>query len=159
MSIDAQLLHSLNSRIKIITAEAIEEEKRIDKERNDAIMKRRGEVSKMRIENFSKNEIKKQKKTSKLLKDLFAICELEETPAFVSALGKILDNYQGKNNDIFLPLWTLRKFFCIDRSRYCSILTPFHFIFILRGDQRDTRERQKYLRSGSRKFRPNSKYP
>lgn len=72
-----------------------EEEIKKYKEKAEEQKERRQQESESRIAEFTKDERKKQKYTSYLVRNLLAICEKEETPSYVRAMAKVLDNFQG----------------------------------------------------------------
>lgn len=95
MAEDAKTLHGLTSKRKTLLAIVKEKRANVDVCMSNNINSVRAEERKKRIEVYGKLEDERQQITSALLMELRKICEEDQVPRYVVAIGKILDNYQG----------------------------------------------------------------
>lgn len=54
---------------------------------------------KKRIQVYGEAEEKRQQVTSALILELMQICQQHDVPPYISAIAKVLDNYQGNANE------------------------------------------------------------
>lgn len=92
----AKRLHFLNKKKRELDSIMREKEKNIEYCLSTSINKVREEERKKRVELYGKKEEQRQQVTSSLMLELMQICEKEDVPNYVTAIAKVLDNYQGK---------------------------------------------------------------
>lgn len=91
----AQSLHVLNKQRKEAMAEAKEKQKQLDHSLSKDVGQLRQTERNKRLQLYGIQEQKRQEITSALMLELFQICQEDDVPRYVNAIGKILDNYQG----------------------------------------------------------------
>lgn len=95
LSQDSEMLQQLTNLREKTVEVAAEIQKQTQQEIDLAIKKKRQDEKVARMQVYSALESKKQKKTKELVSELLSVCELEETPVFVLAIAKVLEDYQG----------------------------------------------------------------
>lgn len=99
MSQDVKKLNKMISERKAGKESETKKVKEFERERTVAIEKRREREATFLSEKFAEKDMERQKKASRLIRELLAVCEEDTTPAFVFPMAKVLDSNQG----IFFP--------------------------------------------------------
>lgn len=73
-----------------------EKEKNLEFCVSKSINKIREEERQKRIKLYGEKEDQRQQITSTLMMELIRICQQDDVPNYVTAIAKVLDNYQGK---------------------------------------------------------------
>ena len=97
---DTRNLNHLVKKRQELFALLREKSKTVEYELAKEVSQRREKESNTRIRKSCNAERQAQQITSALMMELMQICEEDDTPRYVIAIAKILDNYQGGINTI-----------------------------------------------------------
>lgn len=88
-------IHSLTMQRKEVAAMISEKEKHINSSFNKDVNQMREKERNKRLELYGELEEQRQHVTSTLMLELLKICREDNVPAYIHAIAKVLDNYQG----------------------------------------------------------------